>query len=104
MIRRLGKKILKVRWEILASEWVLIENGAIRPVLEMLGETLGQNGIPWNVKLISTKQSGLASFGLDAIAPGSASTFGNSYGIFVPKKFEDRAKNIVENLKEKSSI
>ncbi|MCD6594749.1 hypothetical protein J7L68_03650 [bacterium] len=100
MIKRLGKKTLKTRWEILTGEWILMESSAIRPVLEMLGETFQQNGIPWNVKLISTKLSGLASFGLDAIAPGSASNFGNSYGIFVPKKFEVRAKVILDNLKK----
>jgi len=100
MKKRLGRKIIKARWEILNGEWVVVERGGIRSVLEMLGETLQRNGIPWNVELISSKSSGLASYGLGAVSPNVGGIFDDSFGLTVPEKFESFALDILEDLKQ----
>ncbi|RKZ32658.1 hypothetical protein DRQ33_05515 [bacterium] len=104
MNKRFGKRLLKSHWELLTGEWICVEQGKFRAILEMIGETLQKIGIPWNVKLISTEESGFGAFGFESLAPGSASTFGDSYGLFVPQKFGTKAIQIIHNLKKNNEL
>ena len=96
MIRHLGKRILRARWQILNSRWVEIERSSARYMLQMLAEILERRGIPAEVRITDAS---LPALGIDALAPGAGGSFGAVYALAVPERMAGRAKRIVANLK-----
>ncbi len=96
MIRHLGKRILRARWEILNSPWVEIERDSAKYILQMLAEVLEKRGIPAEVRITDAS---LPALGVDALAPGAGGSFGAVYALAVPKRMAGRAKRIVADLK-----
>ena len=97
MIKRLGKRILRARWQIINSRWVEIERSSARYMLQMLAEVLERRGIPAEVRITGAS---LPALGIDALAPGAGGSFGAVYALAVPERMEKKAKRIISILKK----
>ncbi|MCD6531381.1 hypothetical protein J7K99_02925, partial [bacterium] len=96
MIKYLGKRILRARWQILNSRWVEIERSSAEYILQMLTEVLEKRGIPAEVRITDAS---LPALGIDALAPGAGGSFGAIYVLAVPERMAGRARKIITNLK-----
>jgi len=91
MSKRLGKRILKCRWEAMNSKWITIAEADNRVTAEMWAEILDRNRIPVNIRLIGAL-AGLGGY------PFGGAYIGSKFAIEVPPSFEKNARRIMESI------
>jgi len=87
--KRLGKRMLKFRWQTLTSKWIIVFRERNRSIVEMIAEILTKNHIPVNIKL----DGALAPLGG---YPFGSEVVGSRFAIEVPETYMKRAEKILD--------